>query len=295
MKNSARLHLPSCLLFLFVVQAPSALSQVEATATLPVDEIGATPDLVEQYMDHIYFLASPALRGRLPGTPGMETAKNYMQDHFEAVGLKAPYPDAKEKADQWRQHFKFGGRNKLEEASLTLADGTALEQKKEYGVPGWGVVGSAEGDVVFCGYAIEKGPEDSEYVGFAEDVDLTGKVAMILRFEPMDEEGKSQFAERAWSRLAGFAGKFQSVVDRGAIGVLVVNTPGADDRRANRIQNRTSWGGASTSVPVMQITADAASAILAQGGDEGGIQPWVDKANAGGVVQALEYKGEHRL
>ena len=40
--------------------------------------------------------------------------------------------------------------------------------------------------------------------GFPDDLDLTGKIALILRFEPMNESGRSRWAERgSWSSRCG--------------------------------------------------------------------------------------------
>ena len=69
--------------------------------------------------------------------------------------------------------------------------------------------GDIEAPVVFIGYSVDDGPDG--YESFAEDTDLTGKVAMMLRFEPMDETGNSRWGNNRWSRKAGFAAKFNAV------------------------------------------------------------------------------------
>ena len=79
---------------------------------------------------------------------------------------------------------------------------------------------------------IHEGKDD--YHGFPEGTDLSGKVAVCLRFEPMDENGKSRWARRRWSSKAGFNGKLKAIAGRGAAAVLIVNTPGADDPRVDR-------------------------------------------------------------
>src|ERR1700678_1788599 len=37
---------------------------------------------------HVQYLADDKLQGRLPGTPGFETAVQYVEDQFKAIGLK---------------------------------------------------------------------------------------------------------------------------------------------------------------------------------------------------------------
>jgi hypothetical protein len=53
-------------------------------ASLPI-----TSDLAKQLQGHVAFLASPALKGRRPGTPGNQTAADYIIARFQETGLKS--------------------------------------------------------------------------------------------------------------------------------------------------------------------------------------------------------------
>jgi len=46
-----------------------------------------------RYVDHIRFLASPELRGRATGSPELEKAAQYIEQHYRALKLK-PAPGA---------------------------------------------------------------------------------------------------------------------------------------------------------------------------------------------------------
>ena len=58
------------------------------------------------------------------------------------------------------------------------------------------------GPAVFVGYSIQN--EDEGYASYAEGDDLGGKIAVLFRFEPMDDEGGSRWAENGWSGRASF-------------------------------------------------------------------------------------------
>lgn len=262
------------------------------------DELRADPALIARYMSHVTFLASPFLGGRLPGTKGMEIAKDYMQYSLQAAGLQ---PGAQStEGPIWRQPFELPGRYDLKRSALTLGDGTELELKQDYSVPGWGAFGKVAGSLVFVGYALEEGPEGSDYVGFEGGVDLAGKVALMLRFEPMTEAGKSQFAKRGWSAAAGFEGKFKALAKRGASAVIVVNTPGADDARTKQLAHQGSWSASLLSVPVLLVTPETADRLIAQSNTGDTIASLTAQANQHGVVRELgsqvtvECQGEYR-
>ncbi|MBL4770693.1 MAG: hypothetical protein JKY61_06030 [Planctomycetes bacterium] len=204
-------------------QAPASTAPATDYTTLDLEE-------VDRYMEHVDFLASPFLGGRLPGTPGMEISKDYMQFYFERAGLLPAIPvsergDTDAPGDSWRQPFVLGGKYTVEAASFRLVGNEPWTKGEDYGVPGWGGAGDVQGGAVFVGYGIESGPDG--YEGLSADLDLSGKVAILLRFEPMDEKGKSLFSKRGWSPKAGLGGKLSAVQRRGASAVIVVNTPGA--------------------------------------------------------------------
>ena len=49
--------------------------------------IAASDPRVVEFNEHLTILASPWMEGRLPGTIGMERAKDYMEHHFRKAGL----------------------------------------------------------------------------------------------------------------------------------------------------------------------------------------------------------------
>jgi len=129
-------------------------------------------------------------------------------------------------------------------------------------VTGLGTGGDVTAAAVFVGYAIEGGP--NEFTSFARDVDLEGKVAVLLRFEPMDEDGVSLWngGRQGWTRRAGFNPKLKAVADRGAVAAIIINTPGAKDRRINSLLAPGGSGRGSVAFPVLHMTQSAGEKLI---------------------------------
>ncbi len=276
-----RTSLPLAISFLLLVQGTLAQAPVTALSAEEVD----------RYMEHVDFLASPFLGGRLPGTEGMEISKDYMQFYFERAGLSPAIPASTESdthggESSWRQPFTLGGKYTVEEASFQLVGGEPWIKGEDYGVPGWGGAGDVQGAAVFVGYAVESGPDG--YVGLSEGLDLSGKIAVMLRFEPMDEKGKSLFIKRGWSPQAGLAGKLNAVRRRGASAVIVINTPGAKDSRIKRLRDKVVFSGTQVDLPVLHATGDLAQDLLDADGKGLQLAELIERSNAGETVQDLD-------
>ncbi len=257
------------------------------------------PD-VQKYNEHLMFLASPFLEGRLPGTRGMEIAKDYVEHYLREAGLEPAFPvvtknEAGEEVEtpfaSYRQAFPLGGTTEVTRSALVLEGGgqrIALVDGKDYRVTGMGGSGTVDGPVVFVGYGINN--EDRGYVSLTDEDDLTGKVAMMLRFEPMDEHGKSLWAEGnggPWSGVASFANKVRTVMEHNPSAVIIVNTPGADDPRAGTLLGANNAGGRLADVPVLHMSPEAADRIVRAGGAQS-IMDLRRRADQGRAVVELD-------
>ncbi|MGQ0627130.1 MAG: M28 family peptidase, partial [Phycisphaerales bacterium] len=270
-----------------LVQAsPPTLS--ETLRALSVDE--------QVYHQHLVTLTNPFFEGRAPGLRGNALAQEYIEFYFkEKIGLQPFFPvsGATEDAEatrSFRQVFDAGRESVVTGQKLSFSSRgvngapRALVPGTDFNVLGMSGSTSAEGEVVFCGYAISEGPDD--YSTFAKDDDLTGKIALVLRFEPKDAEGKSRFTKNgAWSPKAGLAQKLAAVRDRGAAGVLLVNPPGADDPRTNTLEDFRTLRGLQGSIPVVMVTIPQASTLCADGGAS--LEDLVKKADAQGGLTPL--------
>lgn len=243
-----------------------------AVATEDVDRIretmNAVPVAERVFNEHVTVLASPWMEGRLPGTKGMEHARDYMDYWFGQVGLVGAMVDADSGERSWRQPFALGSTKEFVDQSLTIAgpDGDIeFELGDDFEFTGLGEGGEIEGDLVFVGYSIDDGPDG--YQSFAEDTDLTGKIAVMLRFEPMNDEGDSRWDDRRWSRKSTFASKFGAIAKRNPAGVILVNTPGANDPRVGTLMQDTRQ--VLDGAPVFMITPDAGERLVAAVDPEG--------------------------
>ena len=134
------------------------------------------------------------------------------------------------------------------------------------------------------------GPEG--FTSFSEGHSLEGKIALVFRFEPMNEKGKSLWSEgEGWSGRAGFAGKIGAVAKRKPAAIIVVNTPGADDPR---IDSLTTAGGGRAMADLIDLIFRRAfdNPLLNQGNDQAAF----DKAYDGKYlsyepVKHNDYKG----
>ncbi|MFZ9914465.1 MAG: hypothetical protein ACO3IB_03910, partial [Phycisphaerales bacterium] len=249
--------------------APAAETASTATATpaetpKKVHEVIASSDpQVRAFNEHITVLASPWMEGRLPGTRGMERAMDYMEYYFVQAGLEPAYQPSDGGPKTYRQPFSLGGRREVVEETITLKCGgtdTALAKDTDFKLTGLGRSGTAEGALAFVGYGIEDGPDG--YSSFSEGHSLEGKIAVLLRFEPMDDKGNSRWSGgEGWSGRAGFQGKISAVARRKPAAIIVVNTPGANDPRISSLN--AGGGRAMADVPVFMMSTAAGEKLIA--------------------------------
>ena len=76
------------------------------------------------------------------------------------------------------------------------------------------------GAIVFAGYGITA-PE-YHYDDYA-NIDVKGKIVLILRHEPQESDEHSVFAGKAFTQHAQFASKASNAKMHGAAGVILVN------------------------------------------------------------------------
>lgn len=252
------------------------------------------------YHQHVATLANPFFEGRAPGLRGNALAAEYVEFFFRRAGLEplfapkdasataapAATAGAKPPAKIFRQTFPWGGDVKLVTQTARVA-GEALEAGKDFAAMGVSASAKVEGQAVFVGYSINRG--EGEYATYAENVDLKGKIAVMLRFEPKDAQGKSQWARegQTWSNMSSLLPKIRRATDRGAIGVIVIHPPGVADPLGGTVeafQAPSGMGGGRATVPVVMLSAAQATQLIAAGGhDLTALTLAADKA--GGVTE----------
>ncbi len=273
-----------------VVTAPAQpeTAALATAATQPTTDAKTIAALTTLYRQHLYTLTSPWMEGRAPGTDGNRRAADYLEFTYRQLGFKPAFPGTVEPNKDvafasYRQDF-------IAPPSLRPGDSVAVVTQKvgyvtksgtsvglvggtDFNALGYSADGELKGDVAFIGYAIDEGENDYTSLPYdtnGKRADITGKIAMILRFEPMDENGKSKWAPTRWSANADLRTKLDFAIDKGASAVILVNPPGADDPRAGQLGDVSmGFGVRSLKVPVLMMTTQAADAFIRAADTEG--------------------------
>jgi hypothetical protein len=166
------------------------------------------PFTAERFREHVAYLASDELAGRDVGSAGSQKAIDYLVRHLKASGLRGIGSGG-----SWFQDFPYATRFTIDsESRIALSDGASLVFGRDF-LPHFQCPnGHAEGDLAFVGYGLA-----SPTLGYDDfrDIDLKGKIALLLAARPPGELAK---LESAYSLDA----KWKECERHGASGVLIV-------------------------------------------------------------------------
>lgn len=260
---------------------------------------GLGPVAIEWYQ-HVMTLSNPFFEGRVPASRGGALAGEYIEFYLRQYGLEPAFPEppvnpAKPASaptppvavstegampppespsshpewTHWRQPFDLaGGGPKLVRSDVSWSDAAASEgtqanalaRGKAYAVLGNSGSSKFTGPIAFAGYAIEDG--DGGYTSFGPSDDFAGRAVMFLRYEPLDKDGRSQWADRRFSPAAAVAPKMDSLAARHASAIIMVNPPGARDGKRTLESSETSRFGGRLDIPVIQLSAEEADRLV---------------------------------
>lgn len=250
------------------------------------------------WYQHVQTLANPFFEGRVPGTRGKQIATEYVEFYLQQYGLDPAFPanvntetpGGAVDTSAWisyRQPFEYnvlGSRMRTQVRNEMFAiNGEQLSDRDDFVVLGVSGSGNITAPVTFVGYGIEAG--EGGYSSFDDDTDLTGRIAIVFRYEPLDEDGNSRWGERGFSSHASIADKFRALRDRGAAGIILVNPPDATGgARGLESIGRSSRFGRPLTIPAVQVTPEVAERILRMGDDSPkSLLTWRQLADTNGV------------
>jgi len=215
----------------------------------------AAPISVEQITRHIQFLASDKLQGRRTGTTENEQAANYIARQFQSYGLKPA------SASGFLQAFNFVSGVKLgEQNTFRVTDpGGARELKVavDFMPLAFSAHEVAEGEVIFVHYGISA-PE-LQYDNY-KDVDVKGKIVMMLRGSPDADNPHGRFAEFTQPGLE-IQNKTLKAREKGARGVIFISEEkNFSDDRLSHLRHDLNFLDAG--IPVVSISSQTGAAIL---------------------------------
>ncbi|MCP3977867.1 MAG: M20/M25/M40 family metallo-hydrolase [bacterium] len=170
---------------------------------------------------HVEFLADDALLGRDTGESGIGEAEEYIAAFFGDAGLSPP-PGCDDHFIDFELH-----RSAYDAAGTSLAiTADGVEHRAELGSDfrpfDFSDEGRVEAQVVFAGYGITA--DEHDYDDFA-GLDVEGKIVLVLRHEPGENDPDSAFDGTSSSRHALFTAKAERAAENGALGMILVTDP----------------------------------------------------------------------
>lgn len=202
------------LLALFILFSASADGQKKPAGT----DVITSADL-ESY---VTFLASPLLKGRMNGEPGLEIAQNYIASQAKLLGLKPangtsyfqPYPIINTTFDPDKTMIQIIPKN---QDTVTIIK--PIYQWEPIGPTDF----TLDGEVVFAGYGLK---QDKYGYNDFENIKAEGKVLLIMTSAPSSEDGKKfRFEGTDWASFNSMQYKVFPVLFSRAKAVLIVMDP----------------------------------------------------------------------
>lgn len=217
-------------------------------------------------------LAAPEMQGRGAGYAGLDLARDYVVEAFEAAGL-APGFIGPAGERQYTQPLEVDLGAEATEQRLVLerraGEPVRFEPGGDFNALGLSGEGAFAGEAAFVGYGIIA-PEHGydSYAGLGRDA-LQGKVAIAFRYEPMDADGRSLWAQGdgrgRWTEAASLVNKAEWAAEHGAEALLVVNPPAVDSGGSLRSTAATTAAD-DAPIPVMHIRGETFRQILRAAG-----------------------------
>ncbi len=181
----------------------------------------------QRLTNSVKYLSSDELEGRGPGTDGINKAADYIATHFRQLGLKTDsYEGTPFQRFDISNEVRLGEpeQNQLQLTGPTgendAPESTDLTLGFDFNPLAVGASGKFEGGLVFAGYGIQA--PSLNYDEYA-NLDVKGKVVVLLRKEPQQSDADSPFDGTKSSRHATFRSKFSQAFQHGAAAVVMVN------------------------------------------------------------------------
>jgi aminopeptidase YwaD len=207
---------------------------------------------VRELQAHVKYLASDELEGRASGTKGNEQAARYIADRFSNYGLQ-PMGDN----GTFFQEFQvLTGLIASKKNNLTITvNGKKIDlTPNEDFIPlSFSEDTSVTSSLVFVGYGISA--DSLQYDDYA-GVDVTGKVAVVLRYSPDYGRPDSKFYAHAPLYRKAFTAR-----SRGAAGMILVTGP-SDEEKPSLIPLRTERSLSTAGIPAVNIKSPVVDSLL---------------------------------
>ena len=219
--------------------------------------------------DDIKYLASDELKGRQPGTPEMKLAEDYIVQAFKEAGLK---PGGSE--DGYRQTFDVVKRRVAQKVNtettylkLTTPEGESLPltYEQQFAPMVYQESYALEDlPVAFVGYGINASREHNynEY----RDMNVEGKVVILIRGEPQQTKADSVFDGEDTSRYSFLQTKVDAAIQAKAAAIIMVNDAGRafDNDGEDELASPTQFGRVTKEIPCVHLKRKTFNEMLKQ-------------------------------
>lgn len=199
-----------------------------------------------ELQDHVRFLASDSLKGRLTGSSGDSLAALYIREQLMMAGLVPLSGDGFQRFEV-TDKVTAGSNNFLSVNGVTFNPSTDFMPFSFSGNSG------LEAGVVFAGYGFEISSDTLTWNDYRQ-IDVKGKWVLLLRGDPEPQKSVSGFIPFSNDR-----DKVMLAKDMGASGLLMVSGPIMDEQDSFEI---LPTGDYSVEVPVLRIKRNVADMIL---------------------------------
>jgi len=196
--------------------------------------------------DHVKYLSSDSLKGRMTGSSGDSLAAVYIRKQLEKAGLIPLTGNGFQKFSV-TDKVVVGERNRLQ------FDGQIFKLSDDFMPFAFSGNYSLEAPVVFAGYGFTIDTDSLKWNDY-ENYDVKGKWVLVLRGDPEPEKSVSGFIPFNSDRDKAMTAK-----DLGASGVLFVSGPAND---AEDTFDAPAQGDYSVEIPVLRIKRNVANLIL---------------------------------
>jgi len=202
----------------------------------------------DEIYNHIKFLASDEMKGRMSGSDELIKAAEYLKSEFVSYGLKPAF------GDSFFQEFEFIRNVDITENNKLSINGNEYALNEDFitaAFSGNSTLKSAE--IVFVGYGISA--PKLNYDDY-ENINVEGKLVLALRNHPENDNPHSQF-----DTYASFRAKASNARDKGAAGIIFVNgflPEGEEDLSKIRYDNAPGL----TDFPVISLSRNAAQNLF---------------------------------
>jgi hypothetical protein len=173
--------------------------------------------------EHISYLASDELEGRMTGTEALYKAAEYLKSEFEQYGLKPLFGNSYFQEFPFIQKLELGTNNSFE---VFYDNGNSIESYEmilngDYIPLSFSDNLSLEGQLIFAGYGISAA--ELNYDDYA-NLNVKDKIVIVFRNHPDIKSPHSKFEQYSSLRY-----KATNARDKGAKGIIFINTSDKKD------------------------------------------------------------------